>query len=62
MLKTCPRCQKKFQCTGDYKCNCMNVKTDPEKLEKIRKKYRSCLCPKCLQQLCTCDDNDLQKT
>ncbi|MBP7463261.1 MAG: cysteine-rich CWC family protein [Bacteroidales bacterium] len=62
MLKTCPRCQRRFQCTGDYKCNCMNTKTNPEKLAEVRKTYKSCLCPKCLQSLCgTENENDLHK-
>ena len=49
----CPRCGAEFTCSKSGKCWCFEVQV-PEKIrDSIDKKYDTCLCPKCLQELAT---------
>jgi len=47
----CPRCGKSFECGKSGKCWCYEIDTKPFMLELINKKYESCLCRSCLEEV-----------
>lgn len=53
IVKTCPRCGKKFECFQDNinLCFCSKIKISSEKINFIKERYSDCLCPKCLNEI-----------
>ena len=51
--KTCPRCQRVFECKSGsiLLCQCQTVLLSPEQLEYIAGKYQDCLCSNCLLEI-----------
>ncbi|OYT12621.1 MAG: hypothetical protein B6I19_09435 [Bacteroidetes bacterium 4572_114] len=45
----CPKCGKGFTCSPAGKCWCNEVLVPPAKLNEIKDKFDSCLCPDCLK-------------
>ena len=52
-IKTCPRCNKAFECkSGDIvKCQCELVKLEQCHRDYIAQQFDDCLCAKCLVDL-----------
>ncbi|MBS1656129.1 MAG: cysteine-rich CWC family protein [Bacteroidetes bacterium] len=52
-IKTCPRCQKKFECKpGNItQCQCYGIFLSAELKAYIEERYRDCLCRDCLTHL-----------
>ncbi|WP_080057979.1 cysteine-rich CWC family protein [Spirosoma aerolatum] len=48
--KTCPRCQRRFECrVGSINlCQCQPVRLNPEQQQYIETRYADCLCADCL--------------
>ncbi|MGM0626335.1 MAG: cysteine-rich CWC family protein [Bacteroidota bacterium] len=49
--KICPRCGRKFACTGDESCWCLNWHLPAGLKAKIQNDYHECLCETCFQEL-----------
>ncbi|MCP4553184.1 MAG: cysteine-rich CWC family protein [Bacteroidetes bacterium] len=47
----CPRCYSKFECSKSKKCWCYEFDMPSDVLENISKKYDSCLCSKCTEDI-----------
>ncbi len=45
--KSCPRCRASFSCFGAG-CWCAHIRLDAATLERLRRDFQGCLCPKCL--------------
>ncbi|MDA3870022.1 MAG: cysteine-rich CWC family protein [Gammaproteobacteria bacterium] len=52
-IKTCPGCQRTFECkAGDVEnCQCVSVKLTSLERANIAGHYDNCLCASCLAQL-----------
>ncbi|MCK5001449.1 MAG: cysteine-rich CWC family protein [Gammaproteobacteria bacterium] len=60
--KSCPRCQKKFECKPEYikNCQCASIELKQHQYDYIFKQYDDCLCASCLEFLrAECEDNVL---
>jgi len=49
--KTCPRCGRKFTCTGNESCWCMDWQVSEDLKAEIQQTYKTCLCEPCFQEL-----------
>ena len=52
-IKTCPHCQKNFECKRGniISCQCESVELQQHHLDEIAQRYDDCLCAHCLEQL-----------
>jgi len=52
-IKTCPRCEKEFECHSSamFLCQCNQVELDEDVMEQLSDNYDDCICLKCLQQV-----------
>jgi len=49
--RQCEACGQTFRCGTPLKgCWCSQIELSPESLERIRQRYKNCLCPACLPQ------------
>lgn len=53
--KSCPRCQREFECKAGsiLLCQCVTVDLSPEQRHYIAMQYADCLCAGCLQDMKT---------
>lgn len=49
----CPRCGQTFACgvAGAGPCACTTVRLEPELLARLRQRFDTCLCLRCLAEL-----------
>jgi len=54
-LKSCPRCNKSFECKAGNisECNCFGVKMTEELRAYLEQRYSDCHCNSCLEYLQT---------
>ncbi len=54
MTKMCPKCHAAFECKVDdiKNCFCSSIQGSPKVYQFIKEQYTSCLCEKCLKDLC----------
>ena len=54
-FKSCPRCNKKFECDpGNIEqCQCYGIVLSAEEIAWMEEKYKNCLCSNCLRQIST---------
>ncbi len=48
--KSCPRCGKKFNCTGEEDCWCEGYNILQKDFIRITQDFNDCLCPDCLSE------------
>jgi len=56
--ETCPRCGAEFSCSKSGKCWCFSVSVSEAVRYYIDRKYETCLCPQCLNELAALEDSD----
>ena len=52
-IKSCPRCNKGFECkTGDIvRCQCENIQLENHHRDYIAQRYDDCLCTNCITEM-----------
>jgi hypothetical protein len=53
--ETCEACQGSFPCGPPGSCWCGQEKVPAETLQKLKGKYKHCLCPTCLRNAAALD-------
>ncbi|MBO7480652.1 MAG: cysteine-rich CWC family protein [Bacteroidales bacterium] len=51
MQKTCPECQKTFECSQSEDCWCTRITIPDDVANYLRSKYFDCLCEDCMTKI-----------
>ena len=51
MQKTCPECQKTFECSQSENCWCTRITIPEDVANYLRSKYFDCLCEECMTKI-----------
>lgn len=50
-LKTCPNCNRNFECNHSANCWCSSILIQEDILNFLKRNFNDCLCEKCLHKL-----------